>query len=73
MSTITIQAEFAAIVLKVMVKPGAEVAADEEMLILESMKTEIPVTAPAAGRVSSVSVADGDAVDERQPLVVLET
>jgi biotin carboxyl carrier protein len=37
------------------------------------MKTEIPVLAPASGRVTAVRVVLGQAVDEREPLVVLET
>jgi biotin carboxyl carrier protein len=41
--------------------------------VLESMKTEIPVAAPAAGRVSNIPVGEGDAVEERQTLLILES
>ena len=51
----------------------AAVQADQELLMLESMKTEIPVPAPMAGRVLSIAVAEGDTIAERQALLVLET
>jgi biotin carboxyl carrier protein len=42
-------------------------------MILESMKMEIPVEAPAAGQVATIEVALEEAVDEDQCLVVLAT
>ena len=42
------------------------------LLILESMKMEIPVTAPKAGRVKEIRVNETDVVKEGQVLVVLE-
>ena len=42
------------------------------LLLLESMKMEIPVLADAAGTVSAVTVAAGDVVQEGDPLVVLD-
>lgn len=50
-------------VWKILVSDGAAVAADEEIMILESMKMEVPVTAPVAGIVTSLEVAEGDPVD----------
>jgi biotin carboxyl carrier protein len=67
-----IRAEIAATVWKVLVHEGASVQADDDVVILESMKMEIPVTSPAAGRVVSVRVAPEDRVDEGQVLVVVE-
>ncbi|CAB4927474.1 unannotated protein [freshwater metagenome] len=58
-------------VFKVLVVAGAPVAAGEAMVILESMKMEIPVLADAAGTVSEVCVAEGDVVHEGDVLVVL--
>jgi biotin carboxyl carrier protein len=67
-----IESEIAASVWKVLVTQGAEVAAGDEVVILESMKMEIPVTSPVAGRVAEVRVAPEDRVDEGQVLVVVE-
>jgi biotin carboxyl carrier protein len=71
-SDIRISADVTGTVWKVLVKVGDEVAVDDTLLILESMKMEIPVTAPAAGRVVSLLTAEGDAVDEDQLLAVLQ-
>ncbi len=67
----TVVAELVAAVLKVEVAVGDEVVADDEVVILESMKMEIPVLAEVAGRVSEVIVSDGDVVNDGDPLVVI--
>ncbi|HYQ18541.1 MAG TPA: biotin/lipoyl-binding carrier protein [Polyangiaceae bacterium] len=60
-------------VWKILVKVGDEVAQDQPLVILESMKMEMPVEAPDAGRVASISVAEGASVDEGDVLVTLES
>ena len=67
-----IKAELAGNVWKVLAKDGQSVAADETLLILESMKMEIPVTAPRAGKVTRLHVKEGDTVQEDQLLAELE-
>jgi len=67
-----VKSEIDAIVWKVEVAVGAEVAADDVLVILESMKMEVPVNAPAAGRVRSILVAEGETVEEDDVLVVLD-
>ena len=67
-----VRAELVGTVWKVLVKAGESVAEDQELLILESMKMEIPVTAPRAGRVKEIRVKETDIVKEGQVLVVLE-
>ncbi|MHB1486145.1 MAG: biotin/lipoyl-binding carrier protein [Acidimicrobiales bacterium] len=64
--------EMAATVWKVIVKPGDSVEKDDVLLILESMKMEIPVVSPASMEVRSVLVAEGDSVNEGQIVVVLD-
>ncbi len=59
-------------VLEVLVEAGATVAEEDELLILESMKMEIPVAAPAAGTVQSVHVSAGDTVQENDLLVTMD-
>lgn len=54
-----------------MVAVGDTVAEDDDLLILESMKMEIPVEAEAAGTVTEIAVAEGDSVAEGQPLVTI--
>jgi acetyl-CoA carboxylase biotin carboxyl carrier protein len=63
--------ELNANVWKIEVAPGDQVGEDDTLIILESMKMEIPVVAPKAGTVKSISVNEGDAVTEGQVLVVL--
>ena len=67
-----VKSEINAIVWKIEVAPGAEVAADDVLIILESIKMEVPVPAPVAGRVRSIAVAEGSTVEEDDLLVVLD-
>ena len=59
-------------VWKVEVQPGASVEAGQTLLIVESMKMEIPVESPSAGTVREVLVAEGEAVQDGQWLVTLD-
>jgi acetyl-CoA carboxylase biotin carboxyl carrier protein len=56
----------------VVVSPGDRVDAGATLLILESMKMEIPVLNERAGIVADIKVAAGDVVQEGDTLVVLE-
>jgi acetyl-CoA carboxylase biotin carboxyl carrier protein len=67
----TVVAELVAAVLKVEVEVGSWVAADDAVVILESMKMEIPVLAEVPGTVTEVVVAQGDVVSDGDPLVVI--
>ncbi|BCU82268.1 acetyl-CoA carboxylase biotin carboxyl carrier protein subunit [Polycladomyces abyssicola] len=68
----TIQANMAGTVLQVLVKPGDEVKSGQDVMILESMKMEIPIAAEADGTVKSVPVEIGSFVGEGDVLVELE-
>jgi acetyl-CoA carboxylase biotin carboxyl carrier protein len=57
--------------MTVEVEVGARVSADDPVVILESMKMEIPVLAEVAGTVTEVVVAQGDVVSDGDPLVVI--
>src|SRR5216684_1922103 len=67
-----VKAELVGSVWKITAKPGDQVAEEDTLLILESMKMEIPVTAPRAGTVKEIRVKETDVVKEGQVLVVLE-
>jgi biotin carboxyl carrier protein len=58
-------------VLEVLVAAGSNVGAGDELVVIESMKVEIPVAAPVAGRVSHVAVAPGAQVQADDLLVTL--
>lgn len=66
-----VRAEIAANVWQVKVEAGAVVDEGDELVVLESMKMEIPVTAPTAGTVSEVRVKPEDQVQEGDVLVVM--
>jgi acetyl-CoA carboxylase biotin carboxyl carrier protein len=58
-------------VYKIEVRDGDAVNVGQTLVILESMKMEMPVEAPEAGRVARIAVSEGQAVDEGDLLVVL--
>ncbi len=66
-----LQSDVTGTVWKVEVRVGDRVDADQTLVILESMKMEIPVGAPHAGTVLEVLVAEGEAVAEGQDVVVI--
>lgn len=68
---VEVVAEMVAAVLEVPVAEGADVAVGDVVVLLESMKMEIPVLAETAGTVRTVKVAPGDVVQEGDVLVVL--
>ncbi len=64
-----ILAEVTATVATIEVQTGQSVLDGQTLMILESMKMEIPVEAPTEGVVGEVLVAEGDSVQEGQPLM----
>jgi biotin carboxyl carrier protein len=67
-----VEAQIAGNVWKIEAEVGAQVEEDEVLLILESMKMEIPVEAPCAGRLAEIRVAEGDSIEEGAVLAVIE-
>ncbi len=63
--------EMVANVWKVLVAEGDEVAEGDTLVILESMKMEIPVEATAAGKVSKLNVSEGGVVQEGDVIAVI--
>ncbi|WP_026581516.1 biotin/lipoyl-binding carrier protein [Bacillus sp. J33] len=67
-----ITSSMAGTVLNIMVESGQEISAGQEVLMLESMKMEIPVESEASGKISEVKVNVGDFVNEGDVLIVFE-
>ena len=59
-------------VLDVKVNPGDSVNENDEVIILEAMKMELPVVATGSGTVKEVKCKNGDAVEADAVLIVLE-
>ncbi|MFC6285452.1 biotin/lipoyl-binding carrier protein [Nocardioides sp. GCM10027113] len=66
-----ILAEMVANVMNVEVAPGDTVTAGDTVVLLESMKMEIPVISEHTGRVSAVKVSPGDVVQEGDVLIAI--
>lgn len=67
-----ITADIVASVVRPLVEPGVAVTRGQALLIVESMKMEIPVVAPEAGIVTSLDVAAGEVVEEGDLLATIE-
>lgn len=67
-----VRAEMVANVMEVVAAVGTEVAEGDTIVLLESMKMEIPVLADRSGRVLEVKVTAGDVVQEGEVLVVID-
>jgi acetyl-CoA carboxylase biotin carboxyl carrier protein len=66
-----VRAEMVANVWKVVVNQGDSVEEGDTLVILESMKMEIPVVAESGGTVSELKVAEGDVVQEGDVIAVI--
>ena len=73
MTEIVIESDITGTVWKIEAVPGQKVAEDDVIIIMESMKMEIPVVATDAGAIKEILVTEGANIVEGQPLVILET
>ncbi len=67
-----VRAEMVANVWKVVAAQGSAVADGDTLVILESMKMEIPVLAEESGTLTKLAVAEGDVVQEGDLIAVIE-
>ncbi len=67
-----VTADMASIVWRVTVAEGDEVRSGQEILILESMKMEIPVLSPMAGVIARIPVSEGDVIEAGDILARIE-
>ncbi|MBA4606912.1 biotin/lipoyl-binding carrier protein [Aeromicrobium sp. Marseille-Q0843] len=66
------KAEIVGNVWKILAREGDQVGPGDPLVILESMKMEIPVTAPAHGHVATILVTEGQIVQEGDPVVEID-
>ncbi len=67
-----VKAHITGVVFQITSKPGDALAEGDPVIVLESMKMEIPVEAPRAGRVVEIKVAEGQTVQEGDTVAILE-
>ncbi len=67
-----VEAQIAGNVWKIEKAVGDDLAEEDVILIIESMKMEIPVEAPCSGRLSEIRVAEVDSIEEGTVLAVIE-
>ena len=72
MAKLQAKSEVSGFVWKIETSPGQRVAKGDTLILIESMKMEIPVVAEADGVVVTIAVEEGAAVDEGSTVVVLE-
>ncbi|HEU0215313.1 MAG TPA: biotin/lipoyl-binding carrier protein [Stellaceae bacterium] len=72
MADLRVRSEIAGSVWKIEVAVGDSVGEEDALIILESMKMEIPLLAPRAGVVKEILVTEGDPIDEGDVAIVLE-
>jgi acetyl-CoA carboxylase biotin carboxyl carrier protein len=71
MAELRVKSEIAGSVWKIEVAVGDKVDMDDPLIVLESMKMEIPLLAPQAGTVTEILVAEGEVIAEGDVAVVL--
>lgn len=72
MALVEVKTEITGTVWRIVARAGENVEEDAPILILESMKMEIPVSAPEAGRVEAILVKEGEVISEGSVVARLE-
>ena len=62
----------AGVILEFLVKPGEKISVDQDVVMLESMKMQIPVQSTVNGTVTAIKVNEGDFVDDGDVLLEIE-
>jgi acetyl-CoA carboxylase biotin carboxyl carrier protein len=73
MARLEVASEETGKIWKIEVQVGAEVAEDSVLMIVESMKMEIPIVCEEAGVVAELLIKEGDAVEDGQVVAILES
>jgi len=67
-----IVSNMAGVVMELLVKPGEQISVDQDVVMLESMKMQIPVQSSVSGTVKAIKVNEGDFVDDGDVLMEVE-
>ncbi|MFN2452383.1 MAG: biotin/lipoyl-binding carrier protein [Candidatus Dormibacteria bacterium] len=67
-----VKAELVGNLWKIVTQVGQQVEEDETLMILESMKMEIPITSPVAGTVRQILVTEGEVVQDGQTVAIVD-
>jgi acetyl-CoA carboxylase biotin carboxyl carrier protein len=67
-----VKAELVGNLWKIVTEVGQQVEEDDTLMILESMKMEIPVTTPVSGTIREILVREGEVVQEGQTVAIIE-
>jgi acetyl-CoA carboxylase biotin carboxyl carrier protein len=67
-----VKAELVGNLWKIVVEVGQSVEEDDTLMILESMKMEIPITTPTSGTVTQILVTEGEVVQEGQTVAIID-
>ena len=70
--SVEVTAPLSGSIWKIHVKVGDQVKFEDELIILEALKMENPIYAPADGKVAEIKVSEGAEVEANQVLIVLE-
>jgi acetyl-CoA carboxylase biotin carboxyl carrier protein len=73
MATVELKSEVTGSVWQIKIQPGSAVAEGDVVMIMESMKMEIPVIAEQGGMLKALVVKEGEPVAEGQTVAILET
>ena len=73
MARIEVESEVTGRVWKIVTEIGTRVSEGDTLLILESMKMEIPVESPCNGTVIKIMLNEGDSVNEDQVVAIVDT
>ena len=73
MARIEVESEVTGRIWKVVTESGTKVSEGDTLLILESMKMEIPLESPYDGKVLEILLDEGDSVNEDQVVAIVET
>jgi acetyl-CoA carboxylase biotin carboxyl carrier protein len=67
-----VKAELVGNLWKIVTEVGQQVEEDDTLMILESMKMEIPITTPVSGTIREILVKEGEVVQEGQTVAIVE-
>lgn len=73
MAETRVKSEIAGKVWQIEASPGDRLEEEDPIIILESMKMEIPVVAPMPGTLREILVGEGDSVQEGQDVAIMDT